>query len=169
MFISSLFLVQDKHRLQMCLLSQGGLPAWLLQKPNIILRSADAGTAHACRCHIQTYYICYSHFFCISDYIEAVSNWLAVLLTKVRPWLYINGGSIITVQVVHVVFFVFIFDSYVCTNSNKHFFCNQRWRTNTGAILPATTTTCVTCGLCPASSWANTRCCSPPTGTQTRR
>lgn len=53
----------------------GGLPAWLLQKPNIVLRSAD------------------------TDYIQAVSDWLAVLLTKIRPWLYINGGNIITVQV----------------------------------------------------------------------
>uniref|UniRef100_A0A3B4AE06 Uncharacterized protein n=1 Tax=Periophthalmus magnuspinnatus TaxID=409849 RepID=A0A3B4AE06_9GOBI len=53
----------------------GGLPAWLLQKPNIILRSAD------------------------TDYLQAVSNWLAVLLPKVKPWLYINGGNIITVQV----------------------------------------------------------------------
>ncbi|KAE8299393.1 Beta-galactosidase [Larimichthys crocea] len=53
----------------------GGLPAWLLQKPNIILRSAD------------------------TDYIEAVSNWLAVLLPKMKPWLYVNGGNIITVQV----------------------------------------------------------------------
>uniref|UniRef100_A0A8C3G8X8 Galactosidase, beta 1-like n=1 Tax=Cyclopterus lumpus TaxID=8103 RepID=A0A8C3G8X8_CYCLU len=53
----------------------GGLPAWLLQKPSIILRSAD------------------------TDYIQAVSNWLAVLLPKMKPWLYINGGNIITVQV----------------------------------------------------------------------
>ncbi|XP_058476142.1 beta-galactosidase-1-like protein [Solea solea] len=53
----------------------GGLPAWLLQKPNIILRSAD------------------------TDYLQAVSNWLAVLLPKMRPWLYINGGNIISVQV----------------------------------------------------------------------
>lgn len=53
----------------------GGLPAWLLQKPNIILRSADP------------------------DYLQAVSNWLAVLLPKMKPWLYINGGNIITVQV----------------------------------------------------------------------
>lgn len=53
----------------------GGLPAWLLQKPNIILRSSD------------------------SDYVQAVSNWLAVLLPKMKPWLYINGGNIITVQV----------------------------------------------------------------------
>lgn len=53
----------------------GGLPAWLLQKPNIILRSAD------------------------TDYLQAVSNWLAVLLPKLKPWLYINGGNIITVQV----------------------------------------------------------------------
>ncbi|XP_072300484.1 beta-galactosidase-1-like protein isoform X2 [Eucyclogobius newberryi] len=53
----------------------GGLPAWLLKKPNIILRSAD------------------------TDYLQAVSNWLAVLLPKLKPWLYINGGNIITVQV----------------------------------------------------------------------
>ncbi|XP_076018076.1 beta-galactosidase-1-like protein [Genypterus blacodes] len=53
----------------------GGLPAWLLQKPNIILRSSDP------------------------DYSQAVSNWLAVLLPKVKPWLYTNGGNIITVQV----------------------------------------------------------------------
>lgn len=53
----------------------GGLPAWLLQKPNIILRSAD------------------------TDYLQAVSNWLAVLLPKIKPWLYLNGGNIITVQV----------------------------------------------------------------------
>nr|XP_019945655.1 PREDICTED: beta-galactosidase-like [Paralichthys olivaceus] len=53
----------------------GGLPAWLLQKPNIILRSAD------------------------TDYLQAVSNWLAVLLPKMKPWLYINGGNIISVQV----------------------------------------------------------------------
>ncbi|TNN84474.1 Beta-galactosidase [Liparis tanakae] len=57
----------------------GGLPAWLLQKPNIILRSAD------------------------TDYMQAVSNWLAVLLPKMKPWLYINGGNIITVQVEHEV------------------------------------------------------------------
>lgn len=53
----------------------GGLPAWLLQKPNIILRSAD------------------------TDYLQAVNNWLAVLLPKIKPWLYVNGGNIITVQV----------------------------------------------------------------------
>uniref|UniRef100_A0A1A8IUQ5 Galactosidase, beta 1-like n=1 Tax=Nothobranchius kuhntae TaxID=321403 RepID=A0A1A8IUQ5_NOTKU len=53
----------------------GGLPAWLLQKPNIVLRSAD------------------------TDYLEAVNNWLAILLPKIKPWLYINGGNIITVQV----------------------------------------------------------------------
>lgn len=53
----------------------GGLPAWLLQKPNIILRSAD------------------------TDYLQAVSNWFAVLLPKMKPWLYINGGNIISVQV----------------------------------------------------------------------
>lgn len=53
----------------------GGLPAWLLQNPNIILRSTD------------------------TDYLEAVSNWLAILLPKIKPWLYVNGGNIIAVQV----------------------------------------------------------------------
>ncbi|KAF7665232.1 hypothetical protein LDENG_00148860 [Lucifuga dentata] len=53
----------------------GGLPAWLLQKPNIILRSADP------------------------DYLQAVSNWMAVLLPKVKRWLYTKGGNIIMVQV----------------------------------------------------------------------
>ncbi|KAJ3591741.1 hypothetical protein NHX12_006873 [Muraenolepis orangiensis] len=53
----------------------GGLPAWLLQKPNILLRSSDP------------------------DYLQAVSDWLAVLLPKVKPWLYTNQGNIISVQV----------------------------------------------------------------------
>lgn len=53
----------------------GGLPAWLLQKPNIVLRATDP------------------------DYLKAVDSWLAVLLPKMKPWLYNNGGNIISVQV----------------------------------------------------------------------
>ncbi|XP_034042433.1 beta-galactosidase-1-like protein [Thalassophryne amazonica] len=53
----------------------GGLPAWLLEKPNIQLRTND------------------------TDYMEAVSNWMAVLLPKMKGWLYTNGGNIISVQV----------------------------------------------------------------------
>ncbi|XP_061736071.1 beta-galactosidase-1-like protein [Nerophis ophidion] len=53
----------------------GGLPAWLLQKTNIVLRSSDA------------------------DYLQAVTNWFAVLLPKLKPWLYVHGGNIISVQV----------------------------------------------------------------------
>eukprot|EP00064_Thunnus_orientalis_P009339 superscaffoldBa00001178_g9363 len=53
----------------------GGLPAWLLTKPNIILRSTD------------------------TDYMQAVTSWLTVLLPKMKPWLYSNGGNIISVQV----------------------------------------------------------------------
>ncbi|CAL8321623.1 unnamed protein product [Merluccius merluccius] len=53
----------------------GGLPAWLLEKPNILLRSSDP------------------------DYMQAVSNWLAVLLPTVKPWLYTSMGNIISVQV----------------------------------------------------------------------
>ncbi|XP_059895539.1 beta-galactosidase-1-like protein [Gadus macrocephalus] len=53
----------------------GGLPAWLLETPNILLRSSD------------------------TDYLQAVSNWMNILLPKVRPWLYSNKGNIISVQV----------------------------------------------------------------------
>lgn len=53
----------------------GGLPAWLLEKENIVLRSSDP------------------------DYLAAVDTWLGVLLPKMKPLLYQNGGPIITVQV----------------------------------------------------------------------
>ncbi|XP_074048902.1 beta-galactosidase isoform X2 [Macrotis lagotis] len=53
----------------------GGLPAWLLEKQSIVLRSSDL------------------------DYLKAVHSWLGVLLPKVKPYLYQNGGPIITVQV----------------------------------------------------------------------
>uniref|UniRef100_A0A452TR01 Beta-galactosidase n=1 Tax=Ursus maritimus TaxID=29073 RepID=A0A452TR01_URSMA len=53
----------------------GGLPAWLLLKESIILRSSDP------------------------DYLAAVDKWLGVLLPKMKPLLYQNGGPIITVQV----------------------------------------------------------------------
>nr|XP_020030759.1 beta-galactosidase isoform X2 [Castor canadensis] len=53
----------------------GGLPAWLLEKKSIVLRSSDP------------------------DYLGAVDKWLGVLLPKMKPLLYQNGGPIITVQV----------------------------------------------------------------------
>ncbi|NWW86600.1 BGAL galactosidase, partial [Rhynochetos jubatus] len=53
----------------------GGLPAWLLEKESIVLRSSD------------------------SDYLAAVEKWMGVLLPKMRPHLYQNGGPIIMVQV----------------------------------------------------------------------
>ncbi|XP_072268181.1 beta-galactosidase [Pyxicephalus adspersus] len=53
----------------------GGLPAWLLAKKSIVLRSSDP------------------------DYLRAVDNWMGVLLPKMKPLLYQNGGPIITVQV----------------------------------------------------------------------
>ncbi|XP_044159623.1 beta-galactosidase-1-like protein [Bufo gargarizans] len=53
----------------------GGLPAWLLNKKNISLRASDP------------------------DYLNAVDSWLSVLLPKLRPRLYNNGGNIISVQV----------------------------------------------------------------------
>ncbi|KAJ6665565.1 hypothetical protein lerEdw1_003408 [Lerista edwardsae] len=53
----------------------GGLPAWLLAQPNMVLRTSN------------------------SDFLQAVSKWLSVLLPKIKPRLYINGGNIISVQV----------------------------------------------------------------------
>ncbi|XP_075465700.1 beta-galactosidase-1-like protein isoform X2 [Ascaphus truei] len=53
----------------------GGLPAWLLNKKDISLRTSDP------------------------DYLNAVDSWLSVLLPKMRPRLYSNGGNIISVQV----------------------------------------------------------------------
>lgn len=54
----------------------GGLPYWLLRlNPNMRYRSSD------------------------KTYLDAVDKWLNVLLPMVEPYLYKNGGPIITVQV----------------------------------------------------------------------
>ncbi|KAI3353143.1 hypothetical protein L3Q82_019697 [Scortum barcoo] len=53
----------------------GGLPAWLLTKKDIVLRSSDP------------------------DYVAAVDKWMGKLLPMMKPYLYQNGGPIITVQV----------------------------------------------------------------------
>ncbi|XP_071751808.1 beta-galactosidase [Centroberyx gerrardi] len=53
----------------------GGLPAWLLNKKDIVLRSSDP------------------------DYIAAVDTWMGKLLPMIKPFLYQNGGPVITVQV----------------------------------------------------------------------
>ncbi|NXP06350.1 BGAL galactosidase, partial [Thinocorus orbignyianus] len=53
----------------------GGLPAWLLWKPDIVLRSSHPA------------------------YLAAVDSWLHVLLPKIKPRLYQYGGNIISVQV----------------------------------------------------------------------
>ncbi|XP_062864558.1 beta-galactosidase [Trichomycterus rosablanca] len=53
----------------------GGLPAWLLKKKDIVLRSTDP------------------------DYLAAVDGWMGKLLPLVKSYLYQNGGPIITVQV----------------------------------------------------------------------
>ena len=54
----------------------GGFPAWLLKDPSITLRSSrDA------------------------RYLNAVDSWMSVVLPKLKPLLYANGGPIISVQV----------------------------------------------------------------------
>nr|XP_026648084.1 beta-galactosidase-1-like protein isoform X1 [Zonotrichia albicollis] len=59
----------------LCVFLQGGLPAWLLWKPDIILRTSNPA------------------------YLAAVDSWLHVLLPKIKPRLYHQGGNIISVQV----------------------------------------------------------------------
>ncbi|XP_012685169.2 beta-galactosidase [Clupea harengus] len=53
----------------------GGLPAWLLKNKDVVLRSSDP------------------------DYIAAVDKWMGKLLPLIKPFLYQNGGPVITVQV----------------------------------------------------------------------
>ena len=53
----------------------GGLPSWLLREKSIVLRTSDP------------------------TYLAYVDRWMSVLLPKLNPLLYENGGPIITVQV----------------------------------------------------------------------
>lgn len=53
----------------------GGFPAWLLRDPNIRLRTSD------------------------TTYLSYVDKWLGMLLPKMKPLLYENGGPIISIQV----------------------------------------------------------------------
>ena len=54
----------------------GGLPSWLLKKKNIQLRTSK------------------DQFF-----MDSVQQWFSVLLPKLRPFVYSNGGPIIMFQV----------------------------------------------------------------------
>lgn len=80
----------------------GGLPAWLLEKESIVLRSSDP------------------------DYLAAVDKWLAVLLPKMKRLLYQNGGPIITVQVENE------YGSYFACDYNYLRFLEHRFRYHLG-------------------------------------
>ena len=54
----------------------GGYPPWLLKNTSIVLRSTDN-----------------------EQYLTYVKSWMSILLPKLRPLLYSNGGPIISVQV----------------------------------------------------------------------
>lgn len=54
----------------------GGLPAWLLKNTSVSVRNVNDAT-----------------------YMSAVESWMGVLLPKIKPLLYNNGGPIIMVQV----------------------------------------------------------------------
>ena len=50
----------------------------------------------------------------LSVYIAAVEKWLSVLMPKVKPLLYQNGGPIIAVQVlmIFLIFDMFLFSIF---------------------------------------------------------
>ncbi|XP_008576305.1 PREDICTED: beta-galactosidase [Galeopterus variegatus] len=80
----------------------GGFPAWLLEKESIVLRSSDP------------------------DYLAAVDKWLGVLLPKIKPLLYQNGGPIITVQVENE------YGSYFACDYDYLRFLQKRFRSHLG-------------------------------------
>lgn len=80
----------------------GGLPAWLLTKKNIVLRSSDP------------------------DYIAAVDKWMGKLLPMMKPYLYQNGGPIITVQVENE------YGSYFACDYNYMRYLSKLFRTHLG-------------------------------------
>ncbi|KAM6169237.1 beta-galactosidase [Rhynchocyon petersi] len=88
----------------------GGLPAWLLENESIQLRSSDP------------------------NYLAAVEKWLGVLLPKMKPLLYQNGGPIITVQVENE------YGSYVSCDYNYLRFLQKCFRHHLGdSVLLFTT------------------------------
>ncbi|KAF7217963.1 beta-galactosidase [Nothobranchius furzeri] len=80
----------------------GGLPAWLLKKKDIVLRSSDP------------------------DYIAAVDKWMGKLLPMIKPHLYPNGGPIITVQVENE------YGSYIACDYNYMRHLTQLFRSHLG-------------------------------------
>ncbi|EPQ18455.1 Beta-galactosidase-1-like protein [Myotis brandtii] len=101
----------------------GGLPAWLLRKPNIHLRTSDP-VMDKWDANCYSYNLSYSSgstevpsidarsgdcggggalmsraLLLPLDFLAAVDSWFKVLLPKIYPWLYHNGGNIISIQV----------------------------------------------------------------------
>ncbi|KAM4777055.1 beta-galactosidase-1-like protein isoform 3-T3 [Cyanocitta cristata] len=104
----------------------GGLPAWLLWKPDITLRTSDPGEAQhralatmflqpGASPGILSTHLPAPHAGCSGcwggccsqaelpsvppAYLAAVDSWLHILLPKIKPHLYQHGGNIISVQV----------------------------------------------------------------------
>lgn len=97
------------------------------------------------------------------------------LLPMMKPYLYQNGGPIITVQVSMEVRTDFL--QVCCRALRISAVLNPlrklhlppavptfgRWKMNMAVISPVTTTTCVTCPSCSALTWARRWCSSPQT------
>lgn len=66
-----------------------------------MLRSSDPGeNPHVAVVYVNTVYVNTIYFYFFSDYIAAVDRWMGKLLPMMKPFLYQNGGPIISVQVV---------------------------------------------------------------------
>ncbi|KAL2302264.1 hypothetical protein Nmel_009685, partial [Mimus melanotis] len=81
----------------------GGLPAWLLWKPDIVLRTSNPGEAQHRALATMWAGMDAATSPCPASappaYLAAVDSWLHVLLPKIKPRLYQQGGNIISVQV----------------------------------------------------------------------
>ena len=76
----------------------GGFPAWLLNDTSIALRSSKD-----------------------KRYLDAVDSWMSVVLPKVRPLLYANGGPVISVQVENEYGSFFVCDHQYMTHLEQVF------------------------------------------------
>ncbi|PAV60699.1 hypothetical protein WR25_14448 isoform H [Diploscapter pachys] len=84
----------------------GGLPYWLFKKPGIVLRTSEP------------------------TFLNAALGWWDVLLPKIRPLLWNNGGPIIMTQIENE------YGSYACDEEYKNALRDKAWQIlGNGAVL----------------------------------
>ena len=65
--------------------------------PSMKLRTSDKSKELVWKYFASIYLYIFKHI--VTGYISYVEKWFSVLLSKIKPYLYNNGGPIITVQV----------------------------------------------------------------------